>query len=163
LPGYSPEGGISEWGLGWSTTLALTRSRPSGSLDWKTDEWTGPWGRMVRADDGFWVPLGLAQKVRVALADDGATAYLADGTRVRFTQALAGAGGVFAWYATLAEDVRGGRTRFTWTIGAGGRPYLARVEYGGSGDAYQARAELTYADVDTPFRDFRAGRELRLD
>jgi len=163
VPAYSPESGISEWGLGWSNALALTRTRVSGSLDWRSDDWTGPWGRLVRGDDGFYYPLGLSAKVRVAVADDGAIAYLPDGTRIGFQQRVAGAGGTFAWYASWADDVVGARTRFTWQVNASGRPFLTRVEYGGRGDAFQARVELTYEQVETPFRDFRSGRELVLD
>ncbi len=164
LPGYSPESGVSEWGLGWNVSLALTRSRVTGSLEWNaSDDLTGPWGRMVRGSDGMYYPLGLSAKVRVQVDADAASAYLPDGTRVRFGLRVAGVGGTYAWYVTDAEDVHGARSRFTYVQNASGRPFLTRVEYGGRGDDFQARADFTYAPLGTWFRDFRSGREQVLD
>jgi hypothetical protein len=46
FPKYSPENGISEWGMGWKSTTSLTRWRVAGDIDFAKDELNGPWGRM---------------------------------------------------------------------------------------------------------------------
>ena len=58
FPSYSPDAGISEWGSGWSNNLAFTRTRILGSIDYATDELSGPWGRMMGT------PLGRMEETR---------------------------------------------------------------------------------------------------
>src|SRR5262249_59651346 len=37
FPSYSPENGISEWGIGWQGTVSITRWRPGAGLDFARD------------------------------------------------------------------------------------------------------------------------------
>src|SRR6266511_2098380 len=46
LPSYAAENGISEWGIGWATALAIHRFRLVGDVDYATDGFTSPWGRL---------------------------------------------------------------------------------------------------------------------
>src|SRR3954468_13725979 len=46
FPSYSAESGASEWGTGWQADLAIRRHRIVGDLDYATDGFTSPWGRV---------------------------------------------------------------------------------------------------------------------
>ena len=65
FPTYSPENGLSEWGMGWASTLAITRSGAKGSPGHycfcDSDELNSPWGRLVpnRPANGTFYPQGL--------------------------------------------------------------------------------------------------------
>ena len=66
IPGYSPEAGIGEWGVGWQADLAIRRYRPRGEINFRDDDFTSPWGRLVAADDVGYYPTGLSRVIRVA-------------------------------------------------------------------------------------------------
>src|SRR5262245_26293116 len=68
FPSYSPDNGLSVWGMGFGTNLAITRWRVVGSLAYdfaQGDELVSPFGRLVRGSDGNWYPLGLERAIRV--------------------------------------------------------------------------------------------------
>ncbi|NMO18195.1 hypothetical protein HPC49_11215 [Pyxidicoccus fallax] len=166
FPVYSPDSGISEWGLGWQTSLALTRSRVVGEVDYATDELTGPWGRMVRGTDGRWYPLGLSTPVRVeAGAGDTYVAYLPDGSRWTFggVARVLTPQGTYAWYLTQVETATGRKTKLEYEANASGRLFLQHAWYGGVGDDFQYRVDLAYEPVPVAFVDYRARVPLRLD
>ena len=50
VPSYSAEAGLGEWGVGWQADLAIRRFRSLGELDFATDDFTSPWGRLVAGD-----------------------------------------------------------------------------------------------------------------
>ncbi|WP_434384214.1 RHS repeat-associated core domain-containing protein [Melittangium boletus] len=165
LPGYSTENGISEWGTGWQTSLVMTRSRLSGSLDYATDGLVGPHGRLVQGTDGFWYPEGLSQYVRVDWTGDVLTAYLPDGTKETYGGAarLATAHGTYAWYLTSVETPTGTRTRLDWTANDTGRLFLSTVWYGGLGTDAQYRVDFAYESLSLPFEDYRSRQRVTLD
>ncbi|WP_434384220.1 RHS repeat-associated core domain-containing protein [Melittangium boletus] len=165
LPGYSTEHGISEWGTGWQTSLVLTRSRLSGTLDYATDGLVGPHGRLVQGSDGFWYPEGLSQHVRVDWTGDVLTAYLPDGTKETYGGAarLATAHGTYAWYLTSVETPTGTRTRLDWTANDTGRLFLSTVWYGGLGTDAQYRVDFAYESLSLPFEDYRSRQRVTLD
>ncbi|MFP2925664.1 polymorphic toxin-type HINT domain-containing protein [Pyxidicoccus sp. 3LG] len=166
FPLYSPDGGLSEWGQGWQASLALTRSRVMGELDYATDELTGPWGRLVSGTDGRWYPLGMKGGVRVeAAVGDTYVAWLPDGSRWTFggTARVQTPRGTYAWYLTEVVTATGRKTKLEYTVNASGRPFLQRASYGGVGDDFQYRVDFTYESVPMPFVDFRSGMALRLD
>jgi len=88
FPRYSAEAGLSEWGLGWQpAVLSIQRWRVIGEFDYAspastTDEFSSPWGRLVRGADGAWYPLGLQSLVHVAFdaSSNVFTATAQDGT-----------------------------------------------------------------------------------
>lgn len=168
FPSYSPDAGLSEWGMGWRAALEIHRWRVAGDLDYAGDDLMSPWGRLVRGQDGaYWVD-GLATLVRVENSAAGElTARLPDGSRWIF-------GGVataaidrdpthrYAWYLRDIVDALGRHTQLTWKPNASGRPFLQSVEWGGTGPDTQYRIALTY-EPHFAFVDFSSGRELDLD
>ncbi|WP_375742861.1 FG-GAP-like repeat-containing protein [Corallococcus interemptor] len=165
LPSYSMEAGASEWGTGWQTPLAMTRTRLSGDLDYVSDTLSGPHGRLVQGTDGFWYPEGLSSPVRVAWTGDTLTAFLPDGSKETYGGAarLATSQGTYAWYLTSIEGPTGRRTRIDWTANASGRQFVTAVWYGGLGEDFQYRVDFTYESLGTPFEDYRSGQRVTLD
>ncbi|HET8542190.1 MAG TPA: RHS repeat-associated core domain-containing protein [Anaeromyxobacter sp.] len=165
FPGYSADAGIGEWGIGWATSLAITRSRLSGALDWATDELTGPFGRMVKGTDGYWYPAGMGSKVRASWAGDVITAWLPDGTELTFggTARVATPKGTYAWHLTEARTATGRKTRIEWAPNASGRLFATSVWYGGVGDDAAYRIDLEYEPLAQPFEDYRSEQLLALD
>ncbi|WNG30976.1 hypothetical protein F0U62_48390 [Cystobacter fuscus] len=165
FPTYSPDNGVSEWGLGWRTSLAIVRSRVIGDLDYATDELTGPWGRMVRGLDGFWYPQGLSGHIRVEPVSDGFIAYHPDGSRWTFggEASVRTQSGTYAWYLTEVLQATGHKTRLTYTANASGRRFLQSVLYGGMGEEFLSRVDFIYEELATPFADLRSGELLLLD
>lgn len=171
FPGYSSEYGISEYGIGWSTSLALTRWRGRGEIDFQTDDLLSPWGRLVAGTGGVFGPAGLAVKALVVPSSDGTafTAYLGDGTRWQFggaaaTTVVVPGRGTAAWYLTQVVDREGHVTQLTWAPNASGRPFLSSVSYGGHADTPAAyRIAYHYEPLATVFGDLSLGRALQLD
>src|SRR5262249_52978449 len=113
FPAYSIDAGISEFGLGWQTNLAITRTRIGGDIDFVSDDLSGPWGRMTPGGDGYWYPVGLREPVRVQLVGADIIAYLPDGSRFTFggDERIETAGrGTYAWLLREAETVTGRKT-----------------------------------------------------
>ncbi|ATB30277.1 RHS repeat-associated core domain-containing protein [Melittangium boletus] len=165
FPQYSVDQGISEWGMGWQATLALTRFRAVGSLDYATDGLTGPWGELVQGTDGDWYPRGLSTGVRVAATADGFVAYLPDGTRQVFGGAarVQNARGTYSWHLTEVVTATGWRTSLAYEANASGRLFLKTVSFGGVGNNTQYQVEFVYAPVPVPFSDWRSSQALVLD
>lgn len=170
FPSYSPEAGISEWGMGWGTELALRRWRDSGDLDYETDDLSGVFGPCKRGADGNWYPSGLGQLVRIEPSGLGFVALTSDGTRWRFGQRArvetpngTSLTGSFAWALDEVETATGRKAALTYAANASGRLFLTQVDYGGVGNAYQHRITIAYAPIDRTFTDYRAGFALTLD
>ncbi|MCP3143031.1 RHS repeat-associated core domain-containing protein [Pyxidicoccus xibeiensis] len=165
LPAYSPESGLSEWGLGWNVGLSLTRWRETGDLDYATDELTGPFGRLVAGTDGAWYPVGLAQKVRVTAVTDGWVAHLPDGSRWTFggVSRVVTSRGTYAWYLTEVTTPTGRKTRLEYEANASGRLFVKALHHGGVGNAFQHRVDFEYEAVPRPTTDLRSGQALVLD
>jgi RHS repeat-associated protein len=171
FPTYGADSGLSEWGAGWHTSLAITRYRVLGDLDCATDELTGPFGRLVQGTDGYWYPLGLSKPIRVSWSGgDTVLAYLPDGTKMTFggtgrtvNGAAAGATCTYAWQLAAVETVTGTKTRLDYIANASGRLFVSAASYGGQGDDFQYRVELGYEQLAIPFTDLRSGRPLVLD
>jgi RHS repeat-associated protein len=166
LPIYSPESGISEWGLGWTANnLTITRWRASGDLDYVSDQLLSPWGRLVHGSDGFWYPDGLASHVRFEVSATRIVAYLPDGTRWIFGDAnvINRVTGVYAWYLSEVDTVIGEQALLSYDANASGRRFLRSVSYGGRAGNPQYRVTLQYAPVPLLFFSYASGQELTLD
>jgi RHS repeat-associated protein len=165
FPSYSPEGGLSEWGMGWNAALTLYRWRARGELDYSTDDLNGPWGRMVRGTDGAWYSSGLTSFVRVLSSGSTLVAYLPDGSRwtfgadVRVDTPL----GTYSWYLQEVVTVEDRRAQLTYAINATGRPFLQTVSYGGRGSNFQYRLAWVYQPLAQPYLDYRSGTQQLLD
>ena len=177
FPTYDPDNGLSVWGMGFGTSLAITRFRLSGSLSYDFDagdELTGPFGRLTRGTDGDWYPIGLDKAIRVKVSGDDLVAYLPDGTQWTFggVARITNAKGTYAWSLREVKDPTGRTTTLTWTANASGNLFLAQVAYGGIHEDAQYQIDLTYETVTTTdargavipkFTDYRSGAALALD
>jgi RHS repeat-associated protein len=163
LPAYAPENGISEWGLGWSAGLAIQRFRLVGDVDYQTDSFTSPWGRLELGADGFYYPAGLKTALRVERRSDRWIAVDSQGTRHEFAQQVTTSEGVYAWYLTGAETIFGDATAVEYTTSAGGRPFVSRVLYGGREDTETYRLDFEYEALPVHLLDYRSGAALSLD
>jgi RHS repeat-associated protein len=165
FPVYSPDSGISEWGMGWQSSLALTRFRPVGDLDYRTDELSSPFGHLILGSDGAYYPEGMQKLVRVDVGVSSTmVATMPDGARWTFggSSRVDTAAGTYAWYLTDIVSVTGRQTHLTWTSGTG-RLFLTQVQYGGTGSAYQAQLDFTYETLTQTFLDYRSGAAATLD
>ncbi|MEM9490578.1 MAG: VCBS repeat-containing protein, partial [Myxococcota bacterium] len=165
LPRYNPEGGISEWGMGWQSSLTIERYRVAGDIGFDADdEFLSPWGRLRRGSDGWWYPSGLSRAIRAELRADGTwRAILPSGTELTFGLAVTTARGTYAWYLTRADGILGERTELAYTLNSSGRPFLDTVTYGSAGFEDAHRITLIYESIATPFVDYRAGEAFALD
>jgi RHS repeat-associated protein len=163
VPTYSPDAGISEWGAGWSVGLSIQRYRVLGDVDYATDDFTSPWGRLVAGNDGYFYPSGLASPLRLKQLADGWEAIGPDGTLYEFAQLVDTTEGTYAWYLTSATTIFGDQTAIEYETNAGGRPFVKHVFYGGREDPTAYRADFEYTQLATALHDFRSGADLVLD
>ncbi|HTE55051.1 MAG TPA: RHS repeat-associated core domain-containing protein [Kofleriaceae bacterium] len=163
LPSYAPENGISEWGVGWSAQLAIQRFRLTGDVDYQTDSFSSPWGRLVRGTDGAYYAAGLKTPVRLEQGADGWTAIDPSGTRYEFRREVATPEGVYAWYLTRVQTILGDATTIEYAASAGGRPFVSRVLYGGREDPATYRLDFEYEALPVALVDYRSGYPLALD
>jgi len=155
IPTYSPDSGLSEWGMGWSADLSIKRHRVVGEIDYLHDDLVSPWGRLLPGSDGNMYPTGLSAPVRVSAAGADWLATTSDGTQYRFS-AVAGVTterGVYSWQLAEVVSLEGDRTTLTWTKNASGRPFLAHVTWGGRNQGPQYDLTPSYEPLATPFID----------
>ncbi|MEO7731145.1 MAG: FG-GAP-like repeat-containing protein, partial [Kofleriaceae bacterium] len=162
VPTYSPDAGLSEWGMGWSVDLSIKRHRLVGEIDFVNDELVSPWGRLRPGDDGKLYPSGLSTSVRVTTAGADWLATASDGTQYRFSAAdgVTTPRGVYSWQLVEVTSLEGDRTTLAWTKNASGRPFLSRVAWGGRGHAAQYELVPSYEPLATAFVDHTTGTEL---
>lgn len=165
VPTYSPETGISEWGMGWQSELKIQRFQPRGEVDFATDQMSSPWGRLVPANDGSFYPAGLTSIMRVTANNGGWIAQTSDGTSYRFdaADAIVTGHGTFAWMLSRVDTILGDSTTLTWTRNASGRPFLTSVSWGGRGDGTQYQLALAYEPLAKPFATYVSGVKQQLD
>ena len=162
IPAYSPDSGLSEWGMGWGVDLSIKRNRLIGDLDYASDDLVSPWGRLRPGDDGKLYPSGLAAPIRVASAGVDWLATSTDGTQYRFSAAagMKTPRGSYSWQLTEVVNLEGDRTSLEWAQNPSGRPFLTRVTWGGHGRGSQYELTLTYEAAPTPFVDHATGASL---
>lgn len=166
FPKYSPDGGITEWGLGWSASVSIRRFSATTDLAYDgSDQLVGPWGRMLQGTDGGWYVNGLQTGVRVVEVGDELVAHQPDGTIWRFggSERLTTARGVYEWYLTEVQTLRGDTTTVTYVSNGSGRRFVSNVSYGGLGTDREYSFDISYVAVPTPFTDWRSGEPVDLD
>ena len=163
VPSYAPEAGLSEWGMGWGTSLAISRHRWLGDLDYETDMFTGPWGPMTLGTDGHWYPLGFSSRILMERTNTGWVARDADGTRYEFTRTVTNSRGIYSWYLTRVVTVLGDETVLTYQTNSTGRPFVDQVTYGARGHVAEYRLSFAYEDLLVPFQSFHSGSSIHLD
>jgi hypothetical protein len=162
-PSYSIDAGLTEWGMGWQVPLAVQRSPLKGEVDYSSDEFTSPFGRLIRGTDGDYYVQGMKSRHRFFRSKtlDTFEAVAPDGTTYSFQKILRGQGGVFAWYLSEVNSLLGERTRFFYEPNPSGKLFLTRVDYGFAGNDYSVR--LDYEAIPTAFRDYSSGVLLELE
>jgi RHS repeat-associated protein len=170
FPSYSPEGGLTEWGMGFSVSLTIQRWRAVGEIDYQGDDLQSPWGRLRRGEDGAYYAAGLASTVRVEMKWSGAlaprlVALLPDGGRWTFGGSVRvdTDRGTYAWYLEEAQDLLGHRALFDYVPNASGRQFVTRVRYGGRLPAPVQEITFAYEPVPRVFVDYRSSKPLELD
>ncbi len=165
IPRYSPENGLSEWGMGFSIGLSITRFRVLGDIDYVADELQSPWGRLELGTDGAYYPVGYNAPVRLQPVGGGWEATNAEGTRYLFeaADAVTNGSGTYRWMMSRVENTFGERTVLTWQRNASGRPFLARAEYGGRAGFPEYRVDVSYTALPKPFTDYRSNYPMQLD
>lgn len=164
-PSYSPEVGLSEWGMGWSVSLSITRAPLLGDPRYDaSDTFASPWGRLIRGTDGYFYPRGLATAMRFELtAADEWIAIAANGTRFVFSQRRAGRGGTYAWSLTRAQTLQGDAMSLVYSVNPSGRPFVHTATYGGRAAPDSYRVTFVYAPLAVSFPSYRSGRRVDLD
>ena len=163
LPSYAPENGISEWGIGWSAGLAIQRFRLTGDVDYQTDGFTSPWGRLQQGTDGFYYPAGLKTAMRLEKQATGWVATDSSGTEYEFRRVVGTPEGAYAWYLTRVTTLFGDAAEVQYQSSAGGRPFVTVVRYGGRESPQTYRLNFEYETLPVPLIDFRSGYALLLD
>ncbi len=167
VPSYAVDGGVTEWGVGWSASnLQIFRSRITGDLDYATDDLTGPWGRMIHGSDGAWYPDGLPSMVRVVQSGVDLIAYLPDGSVWTFASSdgVVTSAGAYAWGLQSVVTVLGRTTTYGYTHNASGRAYLSTVTYGGTNPSTpEYEVAIDYTPLAVPLSDYRSGQQVLLD
>jgi RHS repeat-associated protein len=162
LPRYSPDAGLSEWGMGWRADLAIQRFAIVGDIDPGGDEFVSPWGRLRRGSDGKYRSLGKPSQIALARVNGGWVGLDAEGNSFVFAASDSVAAG-HAWMLTRVDSVLGDATVLTYERNASGRPFVSAVEWGGRGSQRQYRLELSYDPLAVVLDDYRPGVRLSLD
>jgi RHS repeat-associated protein len=162
VPSYAPENGISEWGVGWSAGQSIQRFRLTGDLDYQTDGFTSPWGRLELGSDGLYYPAGMQTPVRLERRSDGWVATDPTGTRHEFKRAVQNAEGVYAWHLTRVTTIFGDSTEVVYATSAG-RPFVSVVRYGSRESPQTYRLNFEYEALPVALVDYRSGHPLLLD
>ena len=166
---YSPGFGLGEFGIGWSNSLVISRSRDSGVLNYNDDNLITPWGRMVRGHSGFYYSEELAKRVKLEIFGTELVVYLPNGTKVFFGDLENEAyfdrtpsGNVNRWRPRLGIDATGTQTKYSYVqVFKGERPFLKSIDYGGQGEDYQHRIEFLSLEVPYPNLDYSFGKKIK--
>lgn len=166
-PTYSPSGGLTEWGLGVSFDIKISRFRSIGALDFKTDDLMSPWGQLVKGDDGSYYPKGLQKAIKVKFSqEDEITAYLPDGSVYIFGKngkVIRTPEGIYSWYLVEARSARNEVSHFVYSDLTKNHYYLDHVLYGGNESNPQYQVSIEYEPIRTPFIDYRSSIRQELD
>ncbi len=166
FPSWSAEHGVSEFGMGWSNQLSIRRYRVSGSIAYDdTDDFSSPWGRLAKGDDGAYYPAGVRDAVRVRRdsVKNSWQAVTAEGTTYTFAPADIVSAGTYAWMLSRIDTLLGDSTTFVWVKNPSGRPFLDRVRWGGRNDGTQYEASFVYETLPGPFASWVSGDKQLLD
>lgn len=162
-PRYSPESGLSEWGMGFSQQLAIRRDSVEGEVDYTADEFVSPWGRLLVGTDGYYYPAGFQSRLRFENTDSGWSVVDGQGHAYTFDLEVTRSVGVYAWYLTQVTNVFGEETSLDYEVNASGRPFLTEVHYGGRGSEDGYVIHINYEPLSETFSSYTSGQALELD
>jgi RHS repeat-associated protein len=163
FPTYSPEGGLSEWGMGWGVDLSIRRHALTGDIDYAANEFESPWGRLAAGDDGAYYVVGLVPRLRFHRRADGWVAIDPAGTQYRFARAEATEAGIYAWHLNQVETINGDLTEIEYVTNDSGRHFVRSVLVGSAATPAVYRATFDYASVAVPTVSLVSGARRVLD
>jgi YD repeat-containing protein len=169
-PKYSASAGLSEWGLGFGSSLRIFRYRTVGHLSFKDDQWMSPWGELKQGRDGAFYPAGFQSSVRLQYEESSErwVAILANGDRLIFggrAGVMRSSRGVFAWSIVQATSLKGEQTQFSYRDRehVSDPLLLSKVRYGGRQERFQYEVNLGYQALSKPYLDWRGGERSSLN
>ena len=164
FPTYSPEGGITEWGMGWQNNLCIKRFKTLGTIKYDdSDEFISPWGILKLGDDGNYYIAGLTKKVKFSLSVSGWTAVDENGTRYLFDEVITTTSGGYAWYLTDVLTIIEGSMTLNYTSNSSGYIYLESVYYGNLDYENVYRVKFEYSALDVSFNNYYSSKKIELD
>ena len=164
LPTYSPDQGLSVWGMGWSDRLTMQRTQPVGEVRFDaSDIISSPWGPLVAGDDGSFYPRGMTTPIAAQPDGTGWRVRDAAGNAYNFVAQPPAATWAAAplWYLEAVTSPTGRKMVLSYASGLAG-PYLESVTWG-LGDAPCARLTYVYEPLTRPIEHFLAGTKRSLD
>ncbi len=167
VPKYSPTKGITEWGIGFDSSLSIYRHPRLGDLGYTDDEFTSPWGMLVKGNDGYFYPEGLKTAVRLQLdvQNDQWIAFLPNGDRLIFggeNARIKANRGTYSWYIVKANSTKNETVLYEYSAlsNANTRPYLKHVYYGGRDTDHQYLIQINYDRTKKEFVDYRSSEKI---
>ncbi len=168
-PSYSITQGMSEWGIGWANTLAISRFRRLGYVQYAEDSFASPWGTLLKGEDGFYYPEGMHNPVRLKYqeTEDLWTAFLPNGDELIFggdTAKITTAKGTYSWYLTQAQSITQEQSLYHYRNPRteSQQPILTQVQYGGRNGKFQYQIDLQLAALRQPSFHYRSGEKITL-
>ncbi len=164
FPSYSISGGMEEWGMGFSSKLAVTRWREFGELNYIDDYFVSPWGVLRPGIDGFWYGKKSSGLVRANINNDSATIITPDGLYYEFSAIEMGLYGIYSYKLTKVSDPYGNSTVLAWLANDSGKLFLNTINYGGLGDQHAYLVELEYQSYESiHVVSYKSGQARLLD
>ncbi len=168
---YSPSFGLSEFGIGWSSNLKISRVRDLGVLNFTDDNLSTPWGKMLRGDSGFYYTEKVEKRVKLELLDREIVVYLSDGSKVFFGDLNDDAyfdeikqGQVVSWSLNYAVDPVGVKTKYNYSKRTNKHEsYLREILYGGLAEDYQYKIVFNSKINQFKFESFKAAKRTIQD
>lgn len=158
FPTYSPESGLSPWGLGWDTPqLRVERRHPLGAPRFDASDFLAtPWGRLSRSSTGRYLSHGITHGVEASIVNGNVLARTPDGTRFTFQDRTDVAGrGTAMWLLTRVEHVAGDAVDLSYAR-ENGYPLMTEARWSRAGEL-TLKAVFRYKPVDRVIPDMSLG------
>jgi hypothetical protein len=161
-PSYIPSSGLSEWGMGIKTSLSIKRTHPGGQIDYQTDEWSSPWGKLKKGSDGYFYPQGINQRIRFLDQGDTWIAYHPDGMTTEFKLLTQSTKGAYEFFATRVTNRDQRETRLSYEVLSDNFVYLKDVQYGGWIDQPHYQVNFEYEQILRPYTTYVSAQKQTL-
>jgi hypothetical protein len=158
FPRYSPDGGLTEWGLGWDNPqLRVQRRQLVGAPHFDdTDLLSTQWGMFQRSSTGRYLVQGLRSGAEASLVDGNVVVTDTDGTRYVFAERVDVKGrGTVVWYLSSIQHPAGDTLTLEYFRELD-CPFLLRA-YWRKSSQITLKASIIYKSVSVPWFDLSWG------